>query len=160
MDDSQKADVGLKKAQAYAIDVNSGLIPDGALAKGRMNQLVEDGVYPGLEAALEDAHMDDLDEGDPDASAQFSMRGAAPESEPVQATALNGAQIQSLQGIVVAVVNKELPMESAVQLIMVGFPAISEAVARKIIEPLATFEKPTPTILPAVVPPVPGNGEE
>jgi hypothetical protein len=160
MDDSQKADVGLKKAQAYAIDVNSGLIPDGALAKGRANQLVEDGVYPGLEAAMEDVRMDDLDEGDPDATAQFAARGAAPESEPVQATALNGAQIQSLQGIVVAVVNKELPAESAVQLIMVGFPAISEAVARKIIEPLATFEKPTPTILPAVVPPVPGNGEE
>jgi hypothetical protein len=161
MDDVQKADVGLKKAQAYAIDVNSGLIPDGALAKGRMNQLVEDGVYPGLEAALEDAHMDDLDEGDPDASAQFSMRGAAPESEPVQATALTGAQIQSLQDIVVAVVNKELPAESAVQLIMVGFPAISEAVARKIIEPLAIFEKPTPTApLAAVIPPVPGNGEE
>ena len=37
------------------IDVNSGLVPPEALAKGRINQLIEDGTYPGLEAAVAEA---------------------------------------------------------------------------------------------------------
>ena len=52
--EDQKADVAHKKAQALQIHANSGLLPDEALSKGLQNQLVEDGVYPGLEAALAD----------------------------------------------------------------------------------------------------------
>ena len=53
--DGDKADIALKKAQAYQIDVNAAQIPTVALANGRVNQLIEDGTYPGLQKALEDA---------------------------------------------------------------------------------------------------------
>jgi hypothetical protein len=36
----------LKKAQAFKIDVESGMIEAEALARGRVAQLVEDKVYP------------------------------------------------------------------------------------------------------------------
>lgn len=65
MNDTEKADIALKKAQAYKIDVDCALIPAEALMKGRENQLLEDDTYPGLDDALdelddgyEDDHMD------------------------------------------------------------------------------------------------------
>jgi len=54
LDDVEKADLQLKKAQAFKIDVDAGLINPDALRDGRVNQLVEDEVYPGLEAAIEE----------------------------------------------------------------------------------------------------------
>lgn len=54
MDDSAKAEIAKKKAEVTKIDVDCGLIPFVALAKGRCNQLIEDGTYPGFEAALEE----------------------------------------------------------------------------------------------------------
>lgn len=55
MDEPQKADVAYKKANAHKIDVDTGLIAPEALRKGRENQLIEDGFYPGFEAALQEA---------------------------------------------------------------------------------------------------------
>jgi phage-related protein (TIGR01555 family) len=52
---AEKADIGLKKAQATQIYVNTGMVPTDALAVAVANQLVEDGIYPGLEQALEEA---------------------------------------------------------------------------------------------------------
>ncbi|HVX56443.1 MAG TPA: DUF1073 domain-containing protein [Candidatus Saccharimonadales bacterium] len=52
--DDEKAGTALKKAQAFQIDANSGLIPPAALAIGRQNQLIQDGTYPGLDQALDD----------------------------------------------------------------------------------------------------------
>lgn len=69
LDDTQKADLWLKKAQVYQIDVSAGLIPEEALGEARANQLIEDGVYPGLESALE--------------SAAANMETAPPEPPPV-----------------------------------------------------------------------------
>lgn len=54
MTDTEKAAIALQKAQAYKIDVDTALIPAEALVIGRQNQLIEDGVYPGLETALDD----------------------------------------------------------------------------------------------------------
>jgi phage-related protein (TIGR01555 family) len=54
IDDSAKADIAKKKAEVVKIDVDCGLMPFVALAKGRANQLIEDGTYPGFEAALEE----------------------------------------------------------------------------------------------------------
>ena len=55
LSDGDKADIALKKAQTYQIDVNAAQLPPTALANGRANQLIEDGFYPGLEQALDDA---------------------------------------------------------------------------------------------------------
>ncbi len=55
VDDNVKADIAKKKADVSKIDAEAGLIPIEALARGRVNQLIEDGTYPGLEAAVEEA---------------------------------------------------------------------------------------------------------
>lgn len=54
-DEVQKADIAAKKAATTKVYYDTGLIPLDALAKVTVNQLVEDGVYPGLEAAIEES---------------------------------------------------------------------------------------------------------
>ena len=68
----------------------------------------------------------------------------------VQEAALNGAQISSMVQIVQSVADGMLPPESAIQMMMVAFPNMSEAEARAIINPSAAF-KPTSgdTTIPA-----------
>ncbi len=55
MTEAEKATIGKQKAETTQIYVNSGLIPNSAMAKAVQNQLVEDGSYPGIEEALADA---------------------------------------------------------------------------------------------------------
>ena len=64
MDEEQKAAVSLAKAQAHKIDVDNGLINPEVLREIRVNQLIEDAVYPGIEAACEefDIEPDEEDE--------------------------------------------------------------------------------------------------
>jgi len=53
--EAEKATIAKQKADAAKVDVDTGLVPFTALVKGRCNQLVEDGTYPGLEAAIAEA---------------------------------------------------------------------------------------------------------
>ncbi|WP_019997268.1 anti-CBASS protein Acb1 family protein [Aureimonas ureilytica] len=76
MSEKDRAEVGLKKAQSFQIDASSGLLPDSALSKARVNQLVEDGQYPGLEAAMDEAQ----DEGD---AIDFGAKAEEPEPAPI-----------------------------------------------------------------------------
>jgi len=55
IDDGQKATIAKQKADTAKVDADSGLVPFEALVQGRVNQLIEDGTYPGLEAAVEEA---------------------------------------------------------------------------------------------------------
>jgi len=66
MDDEKKANMAKVKAETAALDADAGLIPFEALVRGRVNQLIEDGTYPGLEAGIEDAieAMEQLPEGE------------------------------------------------------------------------------------------------
>jgi uncharacterized protein len=73
LDDVQKADIGLKKAQAHKIDVDNGLINPDVLREGRVNQLIEDGVYPGFEAAV-DEHDIEPDDEDEQAHAELDLQ--------------------------------------------------------------------------------------
>jgi len=63
LDDVQKADMALKKAQTFKIDNDSGLFKPDMLRTYRENQLSQDETYPGIEAAIEE-HGDEPDEGD------------------------------------------------------------------------------------------------
>jgi len=58
MTDSEKADIFLKKAQAFQVDNMSGLFDPIALLKARTNQLIDDGVYPGLQTIVDEADGD------------------------------------------------------------------------------------------------------
>jgi phage-related protein (TIGR01555 family) len=157
--ETEKADIGLKKAQTFQIDMQMGTADIEVLCEARRNQLVEDGVYPGLEAAVEemeaeesDVEGEEIDENDPEAQAQFAKTTGrptppgAPGAEVPQDTALNGAQITALAGIVKSIANKEYPPETGIQLIMVGFPTIKEEAARKMVDPLENFEPPPPPV--------------
>jgi phage-related protein (TIGR01555 family) len=61
MTETEAADVAVKKAQVMTADVNAGLITPLVMQKARENQLIEDGIYPGLESLIED-FGDDVDE--------------------------------------------------------------------------------------------------
>jgi len=63
--------------------------------------------------------------------------------EAVQTQALTGAQMASLQQIVQSVADGLLPLDSAVQLVMLSIPSVSEAQARALVAPAASFT-PTP----------------
>lgn len=92
MSETDKADVALKKAQAFQIDINSGAFPDSALSKARINQVTEDGLYPGIEAAMDEAEAegDAIDFGEkaesaaqmPDPAQVLRMQAAANDAEP------------------------------------------------------------------------------
>lgn len=51
--EKDKADVEHKRAQTSQIYANMALVPEEALARGVVNQLIENGTYPGLEAEIE-----------------------------------------------------------------------------------------------------------
>jgi phage-related protein (TIGR01555 family) len=65
MDEAQKSEVWLRKAQTHKIDVDTGLINPDILREVRANMCIEDGFYPGFEAAQEEFDLEpDEDEHD------------------------------------------------------------------------------------------------
>lgn len=54
MTPAEKATISKTKADTFKIDLDAGLIPLEVLREARVNQLTEDGTYPGLELALEE----------------------------------------------------------------------------------------------------------
>lgn len=75
----ERADNALKRAQATKIYVDSGLIDDSIMTDAVASQLVEDRVYPNLEAAIKDARArGETIEGDDDEADDGA--GAAVES--------------------------------------------------------------------------------
>lgn len=70
----EKADVALKKAQTFKIHLDSSLLPDEAMANALVNQLTEDGTYPGLEKEIEAAGGIDLEERNAEIQAQAALQ--------------------------------------------------------------------------------------
>lgn len=68
----------------------------------------------------------------------------ADEDQPVQDTALNGAQIASLLMLTDKLVAREYPAEAVVQMILAAFPAMSPDVVRSIVSSLAAAPPPAP----------------
>lgn len=66
MSEKEKAEIAKSKAETTEIYANGALVPIDALAKAAVNQLVEDGTYPGLEAAIDESELE-VGEVDPDA---------------------------------------------------------------------------------------------
>lgn len=84
MDEVQRSTMILNKANAFKVDHEAALMPPEVLRKARENQLVEDGVYPGLEAAIEEFGDLPVPEANPQVQAQFqASRGVSlPPVEP------------------------------------------------------------------------------
>lgn len=79
----QRADTALKNAQATKFLHDTGLLDDEAMAKGVISQLTEDGVYPGLDAAIKDSATDGV--------APPDQREPAPEPGPGERAAMGDA---------------------------------------------------------------------
>lgn len=77
MTESEKADVMLKKSQAVGNYVNTGLIDPEVMSKAATNMLIEDGVFPGIESAIEEfeasqGEEEPLNEQDENVQEQFN----------------------------------------------------------------------------------------
>ena len=81
MSDAEKADIALKKAQAFQVDNNAALIPPEVLAVGRENQLIQDGTYPGLDDALNEYEAQlNIGEGEGDYGPEATPQPGQPPS--------------------------------------------------------------------------------
>jgi HK97 family phage portal protein len=92
-----------------------------------------------------------------DVVADETPAGAEPivsDATSVAETAMNGAQVTSLVEIVQSVAEGTLPADSAIAMLLIAFPTISEEEARALIEPAAAS---TPTQAPPPPAPVPSD---
>jgi len=60
MTSAEKAAVAKQKADAFKVDADTGLMPASVLAKARVNQLIEDGTYPGLEGLVDEHDFEEF----------------------------------------------------------------------------------------------------
>lgn len=95
--------------------------------------------------------------GAPAPAAGSSPAPAVPGAEAVQDTALNGAQVQAMQGIVTAVAAKQLPAKAAIEMLVVAFPAVGRQRAEAMVNAAAAFEQEKPE---EPKKPAPAQGEE
>lgn len=79
--------------------------------------------------------------------------GIVPTAGPVQDTALNGAQIAALVDIAQKVSDGSLTPDGAIAVIIVSFPTIDEAEAKRIVDGAKPIERPDPSTLPPGTPP-------
>ncbi len=156
MTNEQRSEIASKKAGVVRQDLDMGLVDPETLKIVRENMLIEDGFYPGLDIELDKRRSEkvaegDVDETDPElVSATQVAVGAsltgAKGTEDVAKLAMNGAQVSSLVEIVTAVGTKAMPLETAVQLVLIAFPNVNETQARAMLEPAEQMEKPEPAI--------------
>jgi len=88
----EKATTDKAKADAFKIDVDCGLIAPEVLKKARENQLIEDGVYPGFEEALEEYGTDDVDHLPPTPEEQAEQAKIASEQRLQITSQMGGVQ--------------------------------------------------------------------
>lgn len=74
-DPKQVADIAFSKAQATNLDVQMGLINEDALRRMRINQLIEDGTYPGIEDAIDEFGEEPEDPTPEEIAQQQAMMG-------------------------------------------------------------------------------------
>ena len=120
---------------------------------------------PEMGDALDPAAIpDDIRDPGADPNAPPPVDGGAPPpaGEPVQATALNGAQMAGLLGIVRAVTAGEVPREAAIEIVLASVPSLSREQATRMIGPedFKATPKPVPPAFGAPAAPPPAKPEE
>lgn len=178
----RQAEIGVKRATALATYANSpmaqivvphtefrheflGLDASTSFDEGTNNVPAFDPTDPEVIAEFErlygklpagagaDEALPALPAAEPEVKDEPAADPAATETPADQA--MNGAQIASLRTIVESVGLGTLPIETAVKLILVGFPTISEEQARAMLAPMEKVDKadvageelPTPEVV-------------
>lgn len=97
--EKERAEIAESKAKTTKAYSDTGLLPDPALGKALVNQLVEDGTYPGLDEAIEEFGDDGEDAENDNEAARLNeqqMRRAANDAAPrtlyVSRKLVNGAE--------------------------------------------------------------------
>lgn len=98
MTEVEKADVALKKSQAVKAIADTGLIPDQAFARGVQNMFVEDGTFPGLDAALDEFGSDPEDKDEEAARLNAQQQGGTRTGDRPFADAFDPAQPRGPDG--------------------------------------------------------------
>ena len=75
LSDTEKAAILVQKATATKADVDMGLINEDALRQARVNQLIEDGTYPGLQDAIDEFGAEPPDPTPEEIAQQLTMQG-------------------------------------------------------------------------------------
>lgn len=97
MDDKQQSEIAKAKAETYNIDVTAAQIPPDVMRDARINQLIEDGTYPGLEQILDDYGPLETLENEEEPVALIGPDGQPLEPDP-NALELPAAANQNLPG--------------------------------------------------------------
>lgn len=121
--DKEQSEINLANAQAAEIYFNMG-VTDAYSEQARLRANPDSG-YASLPEITGKADIDDVD-GDDDAS---DVAGST--DETIAEISLNGAQVTSMVDIVSKVATGEMPMESAINILVTAFP-IDEQHARKL----------------------------
>lgn len=100
---------------------------------------------------------------DPAAGGAPPASGPAPAApaggaDAVQDTALNGAQVQAMQQVIMAVAGKQIPPAAAIEMLVVAFPTIGRERAATMVNAAASFEQEKPPA-PSSPPPPPAAGQ-
>lgn len=148
--DKERAEIGQIEASTDVALVSAGLVSRDEV---RRRDLWRD------RFDLEDDALDGMDIGDVpddirdvsgDLAPGDSAAPAAPGDVPVQATAMNGAQVASLLGIVRAVTSGEIPREAGIETVILAFPTTTREQAARLMGPeafKATSPEPVPPAL-------------
>lgn len=150
--EKERAEIGKMNADTAAVLVGTGLFLPEELRGAVSNQLIESSFYPGLESEMDNSDDNDIDlslaaaveeaiNGAEEQTAISPLTAEAPPSH-LQASALNGAQVSSLIEIVMAIVEKRIPEESAKIVISNAFPAVSSDDVESMIASARSFNSP------------------
>lgn len=81
-DEKTKAETAKSKSDTWKTDLESGVIPQQIMRDARLNQLIEDGTYPGLEQILEEfGPLEDIDEEEEE---EIPVNLIGPNGEPLE----------------------------------------------------------------------------
>lgn len=145
--------------------INSMNLPDGArreTMKAAIRDLARIGRIAPERVAELNAEADDMDLGTMGDLINFSAAAAdktttdpttQPSAQPVEKTALNGAQVTALAELASQVASGQLPMKSARAIAIAAFPAVDAATIDTIFGGLDAFTpEPPPDAKPAATP--------
>jgi HK97 family phage portal protein len=171
-----RLDEGLELAPPFEVwmDLSGLLRMDPQARYASHNEAIRGGWLKPNEARIEE-DLEPVDGGDTPYMQQqnYSLSALARRDDEdaegttdVQSAAMNGAQVTSLQGLITAAANGEIPVGTAEAAIAAAFPLLTPAQVTAMMSPLRGFEPvaPPPAAPPAAPEPepepAPGEGEE
>jgi hypothetical protein len=149
------------------VTINSMTLPDGArreTAKAAIRELARIGRIAPERVTELNAEVDEMDVGGMGALLDFAADAgnrdgdtatpaATPGAQPVEKTALNGAQVTALAELASQVALGQLPVKTARAIAVAAFPAVDAAIIDSIFGGLESFTpEPPPEAKPAATP--------